>query len=220
MSLDDPARPLTDDDRRAAISRLRRAAEDGRLDPHDLDERVARVNRARLAGELNHAFAGVPPEPTAAPTVWPTGQAANPPTPTVTTTPSLPTPAGYRPDDRLSLSAAMSDEKRSGHWVVPPYLRVQAGMSTVKLDCRQAQAAAPVIDVEVGMGMGNVVLVLPPGWAVNTDRLGKGMGTIKVRVPTVAAQGCPTLVLHGQLGVGTLVAREANWVERRFRTPR
>jgi hypothetical protein len=216
MSLDDPARPLEDADRRAAISRLRRAAEDGRLDPHDLDERVARVNRARLVGELNAAFAGVPPEPTVTPSIWPTGQVAHPPTGPVVPTPTLPNPPGYHPDDRLSLSAAMSDEKRRGRWVLPPYLRVQAGLSNVKLDCRQAEAAAPVIDVEVGMGMGNVVLVLPPGWAVNADRLGKGIGTIKLKVPNVAAQGCPTLVVHGQLGAGTFVAREENWAERRF----
>ncbi|MGA8046988.1 MAG: DUF1707 domain-containing protein [Dermatophilaceae bacterium] len=227
MSLDDPARPLEDADRRAAISRLRRAAEDGRLDPHDLDERVARVNRARLVGELNQAFAGVPPEPSGAQTVWPTGQMAHPPSGPATPSsslpgpslpmPSLPVPAGYRPDDRLSLSAAMSDEKRRGRWVLPPYIRAHAGLSNVKLDCRQAEAAAPVIDVEVGIGMGNVVFVLPPGWAVNAERLGKGIGTIKVRVPSVAAPGCPTIVLHGQLGAGTLVAREENWVERRFR---
>ena len=216
MSLDDPARPVQDADRRAAISRLRRAAEDGRLDPHDLDERVAHVNRARLLGELNQAFAGIAPEAPRSPTVWPTGQAANPPTGPVVHSPSLPVPAGYSPDDRLSLSAAMSNEKRGGRWTLPPYIRAHAGLSNVKLDCRQAEAAAPVIDVEVGVGLGNVVLVLPPGWAVNADRLGKGIGTVKVRVPSVAAPGCPTIVLHGQLGAGTLVAREENWVERRF----
>lgn len=222
MSLEDPARPLDDADRRAAISRLRRAAEDGRLDPHDLDERLARVNRARLVGELNHAFAGIPPEPSGAMTVWPTGQVAHPPSGPVAPlaslpTPSLPIPAGYRPDDRLSLSAAMSDEKRRGRWVLPPYIRAHAGLSNVKLDCRHAEPAAQVIDVEVGIGMGNVVFVLPPGWAVNAERLSKGIGTVKVRVPSVAAPGCPTIVLHGQLGAGTLVAREENWFERRFR---
>ena len=217
MSLDDPARPVDDTDRRHAISSLRRAAEDGRLDPHDLDERVARVNRARLVGELNQAFMGIPPEPTRTPTVWPTGQAAHPPSGPVVHTPALPVPAGYSPDDRLSLSAAMSDEKRRGRWTLPPYIRAHAGLSNVKLDCRQAEAAAPVIDVEVGIGLGNLVFVLPPGWAVNTERLGKGIGTIKVRVPGVAAPGFPTIVLHGQLGAGTLVAREENWAERRFR---
>ena len=60
MAVDDPARPITDDDRRAAVTTLRQAAEDGRLGPQDLDRRLAQVDQARLAGE---GLAGVPPRP-------------------------------------------------------------------------------------------------------------------------------------------------------------
>lgn len=218
MSVDDPARPLEDADRAAAVSQLRRAAEDGRLDPHELDQRVERVRVARLVGELSAALDGLPAEPTgSAPMIWPTAQPAQaPPAPSSHHTPSLPDPPGYRSDDRLSLTAGMTSEKRGGRWVIPPYVRLQAGLAKVKLDCRQAEAAAPVIDIQVGIGASNVVLVVPPGWGVDTDRLGKGIGKIKVRVPRVAAEGCPTLVLHGQLGVGNLIARGENWLERRL----
>ena len=41
------------------------------------------------------------------------------------------------------------------------------------------------------------------------------MGTIKIKVPTAATPGNPTLVLHGQLGAGTIVVRHENWFERR-----
>lgn len=219
MNVDDPARPLTDSERAAAISELRRAAEDGRLDPSALDERLERVQGARLVGELTLILAEVGTRVSDTPaTVWPTGPLAQrppPPQPEPVALPTQPTPPGYGPDDRLSLTGGMSNEKRDGRWVIPPYLRVQAGLSNVKLDCRHAHAAAPIIDIEVGVGAGNVVLVLPAGWGVDTDRLGKGIGTIKVKVPRQAEPGYPTLLVRGQLGAGTLVARSANWFERR-----
>jgi hypothetical protein len=247
MNVDDPARPLTEADRAAAVSQLRRAAEDGRLSPHELDDRVARVRRARLVGELRSALDGLGPENASAATavIWPSSAPSQttpsqttptPTTPSQTTPtqttpnqpaqaprtgmvpqgPALPTPPGYRPDDRLTLSAGMSNEKRSGRWTIPPFVRTQAGFGKVKLDCRHAQPAAAVIDIEVGVGADNVVIIVPPGWGVDTDRLGKGIGTIKVKVPRDAAPGCPTLVFHGALGMSTLVVRTENWVERRL----
>lgn len=226
MSVDDPARPLEEADRAAAVSQLRQAAEDGRLSPHELDERVARVREARLAGQLNAVLAGIGPAAAgSAGVLWPTSQpsqtvqapqtAQAPTAPRPQHRPAVAEPPGYRSDDRLALTAGMSDEKRTGRWTVPPYVRVQAGLSKVKLDCRHATPAAPVIDVEVGGGVDNVVFVVPPGWGADTDRLGKGIGSIKVKVPRGAAEGCPTLLFHGQLGMSTLVVREANWFERR-----
>jgi len=234
VSLDDPARPVTEDDRRAAVSQLRRAAEDGRLDSHELDRRMEQVQNARLVGELGAALAGLgslqplqdpsaAPDPAAAPAgpIWPTVQPPSPAPPHASQTPApaapaVPHPPGYHPDDRLVLSAGFSSEKRTGHWVIPPYLRVQAGLADVKLDCRHAEAVSPVIDLEIGMGVSTVRLILPPGWAVDADRLQKGLGTIKIKVPRVPDPGCPTIVVHGQMGVGTFVARHANWVESRF----
>lgn len=219
MPVDDPARPVDDAARRAAVSELRRAAEDGRLGPKELDARLARVQEARLAGELGSALDGLPP---AGPIgtgsgTWPVEpSSATPPAAPRVQHPTMPLPAGFSPDDRLTMSAGWSAEKRSGRWDIPPYLRLQAGLSAVKMDCRQATPSSDVIDVEVGVGASNIVVVLPEGWGVNTDRLGKGIGNIKVKVPRAASAGSPTLVLHGQLGVGSLIVRHANWVERRM----
>lgn len=230
MPVDDPARPIDETERQAAVTELRRAAEDGRLDARELDERLARVHGARMAGELGSALAGLRPSAAAgspAALTWPMAPSPAPAQPPQQPPPAgpvaahpvpqarIPDPPGYRPDDRLNLSGNMSNEKRSGRWVIPPFMRLHATFSNVKLDCREASPAAEVIDVEIGMGASTIVLVLPPGWAVNADRLGKGMGTIKVKVPTTAAPGCPTFVLHGNIGMGTVVAREANWIERR-----
>lgn len=215
MSMDDPARPVTDDDRRGAVTELRRAAEDGRLQPAELDARLEQVHQARLQGQLGAALKGIPT--TGA--TWPVANAPHAPAPPPQQpSPTHPasTPAGYRPDDRLVLSAGVSNERRRGRWTVPPFLRVQPGMANVVLDCREATPAADVIDVEIGIGAGNAVFIVPPGWGVNTDRLGKGMGSIKIKVTRDASPGCPTLVFHGQLGMGDLKVREENWIERKL----
>jgi uncharacterized protein DUF1707 len=189
---------IGDADREQALAELRRAAEDGRLTPEELDARVARARTARTAGELTAVMADL--------------RAA----------PSVPVPAsqarvlaalaavGFSREAPLSLTASWASEKRGGPWVVPPFLRVQGLMDTVRLDCLQARAAADVIDIEVQPGLGTVVLVLPDGWAVNADQLTKGMGTVKVTVPGLPAPGCPLLVVHGSLGMGTFKARPAN----------
>jgi hypothetical protein len=113
---------------------------------------------------------------------------------------------GYRPGDRLRLVAGMSNERRRGVWTVPPYLFVQAAASNVRLDCREARAVTAVIDLEVSGGLGSVKLILPEGWALNTDRLAKQIGTASVRVPSTPAPGCPLIVVHGALGVGSFRA--------------
>jgi hypothetical protein len=113
---------------------------------------------------------------------------------------------GYSAQDRLRLVAGMSAERRRGAWTVPPYLFIQAAASNVRLDCREAVTAAVIIDVEISGGMGSVKMILPEGWAVNGDRLTKQIGTASVRVPGTPAPGCPLIVVHGALGVGSFRA--------------
>lgn len=123
--------------------------------------------------------------------------------------------AGYAEDDPLIISADWANQSRTGVWVVPPYLELQAKASNVRLNFLQAQALAPVIWVEIHGAMGNVKLVLPDGWAANVDRVGSGLGTIKVRVSNQPAPGCPVLVLRGSLSMGNLRVRYATRRELR-----
>lgn len=214
MTVDDPARPVTDDERRGATSQVRAAAEDGRLTAAELDARLEQVQQARLHGQLRAALDGI----AATGTSWPVANAplSSVPQPSPAFQHPNRTPAGYRPDDRLVLSSGMTGEKRRGRWTIPPFLRIQPGMANITLDCREATPAAEVIDVEIGMGAANAVFVVPPGWGVNTDRLGKGIGSIKIKVARDPRPGCPLLVFHGQVGMSTLKVREENWMERRL----
>ncbi|MBN9104015.1 MAG: DUF1707 domain-containing protein [Propionibacteriaceae bacterium] len=196
---------IGDADRERVLGWLRQAAEEGRLTPEELDDRVARARVARTAGELEFVLAGLRPG-TALPR--PAG------VPTAAEALAALASVGQRPEAPLTLNAGMSGEKRTGAWVVPPFLRADAGVANVKIDCRQARAGAEVIDLEVNAVAASVVLVLPDGWAVNVDRLGKGMGSIKVRVPGIPAPGCPLFIVHGSVGMGTFKARPENWFER------
>lgn len=197
--------PLNEADRENALGRLRQAAEEGRLTPEDLDDRVARARVARTVGELEYVLAGLGsgvalPRPPGVPSAAEALAAL--------------ASAGNRRDTPLILNAGVQGEKRTGVWTVPPFVKADAGMANVRMDCRQARAAAEVIDLEVQAVAGSVVLVLPEGWAVNADGLGKGIGTVKVRVPGIPAPGCPLFIVHGSVGMGTFVARPANRFER------
>ena len=198
---------VSEDERLAAVSALRAAAEDGRLEPASLDARVALVRSAVSAADVAAALHGLGTARTA-----PNAVSDHP------TSPSGPLGRpGSRREDPLNIVGGGSTARRSGRWEVPPYVRLQAAFSSVRLDFLDAVALAPVVDVQVGPGMGSIRMWLPPGWAVDVDRLGSGIGSVKSAVPTVPDAGCPLLVLRGTVGVGSLKATGPSRRERRRR---
>jgi hypothetical protein len=100
-------------------------------------------------------------------------------------------------------------------WTVPPFIRINPGLGSVKLDFLEALPAAQLIEVEVIGGAGSIVLVLPDGWAVDADRLSKAFGSKSVKVPRKPAPGRPLLVIYGSLGVGGFKVRPPNRFDRR-----
>ena len=189
-------------ERDAVAAILQEAAADGRLGMDELDERLGAALQAKTYGDLEPLVAdlsaelpwrssrGLVPAPSAA-----AQQVAGPPMP------------GYSREDPLRLDGGMSTEKREGVWTVPPYLRISSGAGTVKLNCLEASVAAPVIEIEVIAGAGNVVIIIPDGWAANDDRLGKGIGNKSIKVPRVPTPGAPLLVLYGSVGLGNVKVR-------------
>jgi hypothetical protein len=165
-------------------ARLRSLAEQGVIDPAQLDDQLAALE----SGDPNRfALAGL---------------GAN--------------PAGYLPSDPLMLHAGGSAENRSGRWTIPPFLSIRAGAANVRLNCLHAVWTAPVIQVELSKGLGNVLLILPEGWAVNADRVTKGLGSLVLKVPDQPAPNCPLFVVRGSLSLGNFKARPASrWELRR-----
>ncbi len=121
---------------------------------------------------------------------------------------------GHGPDDPLRLTATWSNEVRRGRWLVPPYVTVAPNMSNIVLDLRDAVPEALTIRLSVHGVAGNVVLIVPEGWGVDTDRLGKGIGSVRNRIGPLAVQGFPVLVVTGTVGIGTFVARRERFFER------
>ena len=114
-----------DADRERTLSLLRQAAEEGRLSPEELDDRVARARAARTSGELEFVLGDLRPG-TALPR--PAG------VPTAAEALAALASVGHRPEARLVLNAALSAEKREGNWLVPPFIRATAGAANVRMD--------------------------------------------------------------------------------------
>lgn len=190
-------------EREAVTAILQEAAADGRLEMDELDERLGVALQAKTYGDLERLVADLSAE-------LPWRTAARPPA--VVQGPPAP---GYSREDPLRLDGGMSSEKRDGVWVVPPFLRLSSGMGSVKINCLQASAAAPVIEVEVIAGAGSITIIVPDGWAVNDDRLGKSMGTKTIKVTRTPAPGAPLLVVYGSVGMGTFKVRPPSAREQR-----
>lgn len=211
----DPLRLVTQEERVVAISLLRRAAEKGRLSQAELDRRLTAARQAQLVGGLAFALDGLDHYPFDAPSIeWPT----LPPPPAASVGVSSRTRSsvtvGHRPEEPLTVVGMWQSERVTGRWIVPPYLRLHALLSSVKIDCRRAYAAGSTIDVEVRAGTMTVVMVLPVGWAADADSVSRDLGTLRVKVPQTPAGGCPAVRLRGRLGITTLIVRGENLVDR------
>ncbi len=190
-------------EREAVTAILQEAAADGRLEMSELEDRLEVALQARTYADLDRLVADL-----GADLPWRTR------TPSAPVVQGPPAP-GFAREDPLRLDGGVSSEKRDGAWVVAPFLRISSGAGTVKLNCLQARPAAPVIEIEVVAGAGSVTIIVPDGWAANDDRLGKGMGSKSIKVRREPAPGAPLLVLHGNVGLGSLKVRPPSGRELR-----
>ncbi len=189
-------------ERDAAAEALRDAAADGRITMDELDERLERALLARTYAELDALFEDLQAAPV-----------TGPPAPAVV--PGQPQLPGYSAEDRLVLSGGLSTHSRTGPWDVPPFIRIEGGAGTVRLNCLQARAHAPVIDIEIISSMGTIVIVTPEDWAANTDRLSRSWGSVNCKIAGTPAPGRPLLHLHGSVGMGSVSIRYANRFDQR-----
>jgi hypothetical protein len=110
-------------------------------------------------------------------------------------------------DGVLRLSAGGGTRAKTGAWVVPEHIVANAGMADVRLDFTEAVCRHRVVHVEARAWAGNVVLIVPEGWAVNLDAVTASLGSVKDKVRAAAVPGAPTLVVHGHAAMGAVVAR-------------
>jgi hypothetical protein len=193
---------IGDRERDAVAAVLQEAAADGRLSMAELDDRLDAALQAKTHADLDPLVADLSVELPSQPSG---GQSPA----------QRPRSAGYSREDPLRLDGGMSSEKRRGVWTMPPFILINQGVGSVKLNCLEATPAAQVIEIEVVGGAGSIVLVLPDGWAVDADRLSKSWGSKKVKVPRDPAPGKPLLVIYGSVGMGSLKVRPPSKLDQR-----
>ncbi len=185
-----------DPDREQVAEILRDAAGEGRIDMEELEDRLERAYRAKTFRELDVLVADLPTD-----RPLPVSPAAGP---------SVPAQVA----DELVLTAGMSDVRRGGAWQVPARIVAAPAMGNVKLDFREAKSPHRVVEIEVRGGAGNLVLIVPPGWAVDTDDLRSGWGAVKNRRGGDPAPDGVLIRVTGGIGMGTLIARDPRFYDK------
>lgn len=182
-----------DPDREHTAEILRHAAGEGRIDLDELEERLGRTYAAKTYRDLEAVVADLPDA---------AGIAA------------APGSLAPRDSDTLRLRATMSDVERTGAWTVPARIQLSPAMGNITLNFRGATCRHRVVEVEVKGGTGNVVLILPKGWAVDADQLRTGWGSVRNKRGGTAAPDGVLVRLTGGIGMGSLIARDARFYER------
>ena len=121
--------------------------------------------------------------------------------------------------------------ERTGPWAVPQQLRARVLFGNLELDLREARLASGVTTIEVDVTMGNVEVIVPPGFQVDVDA-SSFLGSVEER--TERSSGAPASIIRvvgrvrlGSLEVSTLRqgethrdARRRRRIDRRWRRRR
>lgn len=144
--------------RQEAIRTLSSAVASDRLPVHQFEERLTLVRQAPNRATIDAIVADV----------LPTG--------------GFLAPAGLRPvradhawaspvepAEELRISTVFGSTKRAGSWTVPLHLTLKVVMGELTLDMRDAVFGSDVLDIDVSVLMGSVVLIVPAGAQVEND---------------------------------------------------
>jgi hypothetical protein len=148
---------VSHEDRDRVAEQLRVAAGDGRLTADELDQRLETALTARTYGELEVLLTDLPATPGAA--LAPASEAK----------------------ELVELKVAHGTIQRSGRWVVPRRLVVEARHGNVLIDFCEAIISQPTLDLSLAIGHGNIVLTVPPEVEVDLDGVAMGHGHIHQR---------------------------------------
>lgn len=168
------------------VEQLRDAAAEGRIDFDELDTRLEQALTSKTHAELAVLTADLPPLRSAA---------------------SLPP---------LVLKGGMHGASRGpGRWEVPGHVIAHGGMGGVKLDFTRVECRLAEIAVEAYGETSGVTIVIPDGWAADTNGMDPGVGGLKDKTTPARLPGTPLIRLTGSGGMGGLVIRHPNRREQR-----
>lgn len=152
----------SDADREKVAQVLQQAHGEGRLDLHELDERLAATYAAKTYGELVPLTADLGlPSPSLTPMALPADGRQHLPASRV----------GGTPGSAMSF-AFWSGVERRGDWVVPATHNAAAIMGGVVIDLTRARFAQQETTINAYAIMGGVEVIVPPEVTVRVDGIG------------------------------------------------
>lgn len=93
--------------------------------------------------------------------------------------------------------------ERTGPWTMPQQLRARVVCGNLELDLRDAHMAQGVTTIEVDVTMGNVEIVVPPGFQVEVDA-SSFLGNVEERTERVPGTPATTIRVVGRVRLGNL----------------
>jgi hypothetical protein len=114
---------------------------------------------------------------------------------------------GQTPGNPMVFSVGSGSLRKTGMWVVSPFLLIEGGLGSLLLDFQRASAQSSVIGIEVNGGMGEMVLVLPNGWGADISSVRAGYGFRQSSVADHPVEGFPFLYIRGRMTFGSLRIR-------------
>ena len=121
----------------------------------------------------------------------------------------------------MRMQARHSSVEKTGPWLVPLRLEVEAKSANAVVDLTRAVARHPVLELEVALRGSSLRLVVPPGVLVEVDDLEVHSSTVKQRAEYPAGTPVTLLVrVSGRAHSSTITVRGPNegfWTRRRLR---
>lgn len=148
--------------RQEAIRALSVAVASDRLPAEQLEARLAQVRQSTNRATLDAIVADVLPT---GGFLAPTGLV-----PAVADhTYAGPYASSFEPAEEMRISTYFGSTKRAGSWTVPLHLILKVFAGEITIDLRDAVFGSDVLDIDVSVLMGGVVLIVPPGAQVENE---------------------------------------------------
>ncbi|HUS33167.1 MAG TPA: LiaF domain-containing protein [Kofleriaceae bacterium] len=93
--------------------------------------------------------------------------------------------------------------ERVGPWAVPQQLRARVLFGNLELDLRDARLSPGVTTIEVDVTMGNVEVIVPPGYQVDVEASSL-LGAVEERTERVASEPTSIIRVVGRVRFGHL----------------
>jgi Domain of unknown function (DUF1707)/Cell wall-active antibiotics response 4TMS YvqF len=182
-----PELRVSDADREAAVTQLRKAGGEGRLTFEELADRVGQADAARTRADLDALVSDLPA-----------------------------TQPGAAPAERKERSwvvAVMGGAERKGRWHPAPRTNVVTVMGGAAIDLRDARIDGPELEITAVTIMGGIEVIVPEGVAVEIGGFALLGGNTAPRQAPVAP-GAPVVrvraySLMGGIGVSRKRARRS-----------